>query len=204
MSKEYYTRRGFGGAMRDAEPMTAGDMSKGKYDPVAYAHSLGVSGDPKGEAGAAKPGLDNISLAAQYYEGAVMKQGADTYGAYNWCEHSMKASTYYNAIQRHLSAWEAGEDLDPKSGFPHMAHVRASAGIIIDQQETDRMIDDRPKMLAPLKPVWEKIMKVLNPAQGKKRGTPTIPNEDLSSKPSLQELYEKGLKDRTKRVYYTE
>ena len=129
----------------------------------ARSSTLGASGDPKGEAGAAKPGLDNISLAAQYYEGAVMKQGADTYGAYNWCEHPMKASTYYNAILRHLNAWWQGEDLDPKSGFPHMAHIRASAGILIDQQETERMIDDRPKMLAPLKPVWEKIMKVLHP-----------------------------------------
>ena len=120
-------------------------------------------GDPKGEAGAAKPGLDNISLAAQYYEGAVMKQGADTYGAYNWCDHPMKATIYYNAILRHLNAWWAGEDLDPKSGLPHMAHVRANAGILIDQQETGRMIDDRPKMLAPLEPVWEKITKALNP-----------------------------------------
>ena len=166
---------------------------KGYADGVASTQNakpsttFGATGDPKGEAGAAKPGLDNISLAAQYYEGAVMKQGADTYGAYNWCEHPMKASTYYNAILRHLSAWWQGEDLDPKSGLPPMAHIRASAGILIDQQETNRMIDDRPKMLAPLQPVWEKIAKALNPVlvsesfdhptQGRKRGTPTIPDK---------------------------
>ncbi len=142
------------------------DYYKGYKDGIMAinnAETLGASGDPKGEAGAAKPGLDNISLVAQYYEGAAMKQGADTYGAYNWCDHPMKASTYYNAILRHLNAWWLGEDLDLKSGLPHMAHIRASAGILIDQQETDRMIDDRPKMLAPLHPVWEKIEKALNP-----------------------------------------
>ena len=143
--------------------MTEDEFNKAAPDMATYAKSLGASGDPKGEAGAAKPGLDNISLAAQYYEGAVMHIGGTDYGFYNWCEHPMKASTYYNAIQRHLNAWWQGEDLDPESGFPHMAHIRASAGIIIDQQETERMIDDRPKMLAPLKPVWEKIMKILNP-----------------------------------------
>ncbi len=118
---------------------------------------LGASGDPKGEAGAAKPGLGNISVVAQYYEGAVMADGADTYGAYNWCEHPMKASTYYNAILRHLNAWWAGADIDPKSKFPHMAHLRASTGIILDQQEADRLIDDRPKNLAPIEAVWDKI-----------------------------------------------
>ena len=143
------------------------------------AKSLGATGDPKGEAGAAKPGLDNISLAAQYYEGAVMKQGVDTYGAYSWCEHSMKASTYYNAILRHLSAWWQGEDLDPTSGLPHMAHIRASAGILIDQQETNRLIDDRPKRLAPLKPVWRKIVKVLHPMLA--GGTPANPRSEQES-----------------------
>ncbi len=121
---------------------------------------LGASGDPKGEAGAAKPGLGNISVVAQYYEGAVMQQGEETYGAYNWCEHPMKASTYYEAILRHLNAWWTGEDLDPKSGHPHMAHIRASGGIIIDQQETGRMIDDRPKNMAPIEGAWNKIMAI--------------------------------------------
>ncbi len=125
-------------------------------DPEAGG-SLGASGDPKGEAGAIKPGLGNISVAAQYYEGAVMKQGAETYGAYNWCDHPMKASTYYEAILRHLNAWWTGEDLDPKSGLPHMAHLRASGGIIIDQQGAGRLIDDRPKNMADIQPVWDKI-----------------------------------------------
>ena len=122
--------------------------------------TLGKTGDPKGEAGAAKPGLGNISVVAQYYEGAVMAAGADTYGAYNWCEHPMKASTYYEAILRHLNAWWLGENNDPKSGYPHMAHIRASGGIIIDQQEAGRIIDDRPKKLADIHQVWDKISRI--------------------------------------------
>ena len=120
--------------------------------------TLGATGDPKGEAGAAKPGLSNISPVAQFYEGAVMDGGADIYGAYNWAEHGMKASTYYNAILRHLNQWWLGEDWDGKSKLPHMAHLRASTGIILDQQAAGRMIDDRPKHLAPLAPVFDRII----------------------------------------------
>ncbi len=145
---------------------------------------LGASGDPKGEAGAAKPGLGNISVAAQYYEGAVMQQGGETYGFYNWCEHPMRASTYYEAILRHLNAWWTGQTEDPKSKFPHMAHIRASAGIIIDQQEADRMIDDRPKNLADINQVWDKITHRL--ASNKAQQA-----QDLAN---LEEL-EKGLKE---------
>jgi len=128
--------------------------------------SLGATGDPKGEAGSSKPGLGNISVVAQYYEGAVMQMGADSYGAYNWCEHPMKASTYYNAILRHLNAWWLGQNLDPKSKLPHHAHIRASSGIIIDQQAAARMIDDRPRTLAPLQDAWDHIARASEKSGG--------------------------------------
>ena len=112
-----------------------------------HAKTLGATGDPKGEAGTAKQQLDNISLVAQYYEAAVMQTGAEKYGAYNWCDHPMKASTYYNAILRHLQAWWQGETYDPESGLPHMAHLRSCTGIILEQQESTKLIDDRPKTL---------------------------------------------------------
>ncbi len=116
--------------------------------------SLGATGDPKGEAGAAKPQLDNISLVAQYYEAAVMQTGAEKYGAYNWCDHPMKASTYYNAILRHLQAWWQGETFDLESELPHMAHLRSCTGIIMEQQASGKLIDDRPKQLvAPARAV---------------------------------------------------
>ena len=142
------------------------------YDTLGQAfddkkYTLGASGDPKGEAGASKPGLSNISPVAQFYEGAVMEKGAVKYGAYNWADHYMKASTYYNAILRHLNQWWLGEDIDPDSGLPHMAHLRASTGIILDQQAADRMIDDRPKHLAKLAPVFLKIEKAKKPMLSK-------------------------------------
>lgn len=133
-----------------------------RREALEQKQSLGNTNDPKREAGSKKVPLDNISLVAQYYEAAVMAQGATTYGAYNWCDHSMKASTYYNAILRHLNAWWGGEDIDPKSGLPHMAHIRANTGIILDQQEAGRLIDDRPKNLAPIEPVVEKILAILH------------------------------------------
>ncbi len=138
--------------------------------------TLGTTGDPKGEAGAAKSGLSNISPAAQFYEGAVMERGAAKYGAYNWADHSLQASTYYNAILRHLNQWWLGEDIDPGSGYPHMAHLRASTGILIDQQAAGRLLDDRPKHLAPLAPVFQDIERV------KASNTPLISRPRGSSK----------------------
>lgn len=119
--------------------------------------SLGETGDPKKEAGSAKPSMNNVSPVAEFYEGAVMDGGAITYGEYNWGEHSMEAKTYYNAIRRHLAQWWLGEDLDEKSGLPHLAHIRACCGILIDQQERVAMIDNRPKNLASLQKAFDVI-----------------------------------------------
>ena len=114
------------------------------------AGTLGISGDPKREAGEKKPGIGHISPVALFLEGEVMRQGADTYGAYNWADHQMKASVYFEAMQRHLYLWFTGEDADQKSGVTHLAHIRACCAILIDQQFAHRLIDDRPKDLADL------------------------------------------------------
>lgn len=114
--------------------------------------------DPKLAAGSIKASLDNVSIVAQYYEAAVMATGTKKYGAYNWCDNRMKASTYYNAMLRHLYAWWIGEDIDPESGLPHIAHLRSCTGIILDQQEAGRLVDDRPKNLAPTAPAVKVIL----------------------------------------------
>ena len=161
---------------RDPNVLLSHDEAETMVATLTAGHTLGATGDPKGETGAAKPGLGNISVVAQYYEGAVMQMGADKYGAYNWCDHPMKASTYYNAILRHLNAWWTGETLDPESGLPHIAHLRACTGILIDQEATDRLLDDRPKNLAPIQSAWAHI------AYAKASNTPINPTPRGSSK----------------------
>jgi hypothetical protein len=73
----------------------------------------------------------------------VHKLGADKYGAWNWRETGVCASTYVNAILRHLNAWRDGEDLDPESGISHLAHVACSANILMDAGYCGKLQDDR-------------------------------------------------------------
>ncbi len=51
---------------------------------------------------------------------------------------------YLGALLRHISAVLDGEDCDPSSGLPHVAHIRATAGIILDAYSLDQLNDDRP------------------------------------------------------------
>jgi hypothetical protein len=52
---------------------------------------------------------------------------------------------YYDAAMRHLMAYFDGQDLDPESGLPHLAHVMACASILIDAKKNETLNDNRPK-----------------------------------------------------------
>jgi len=101
--------------------------------------------DPKGAAGAVKVPLGLIPPHAMEQTAWVHKLGADKYGPWNWRETGVCASTYVNAILRHLNAWRDGEDLDPESGISHLAHVACSANILMDAGYCGKLQDDRNK-----------------------------------------------------------
>jgi hypothetical protein len=61
----------------------------------------------------------------------------------NWLASEVRASIYYDAIMRHAMRYFEGEYLDPDSGKPHLAHLIASAAILIDAHESETLIDDR-------------------------------------------------------------
>jgi hypothetical protein len=48
--------------------------------------------------------------------------GASKYARYNYAR-GYKWSLSYDALQRHLNAWWAGEDDDSESGLSHLAHA---------------------------------------------------------------------------------
>lgn len=70
-------------------------------------------------------------------------EGALKYGRSNWRAVGIRASIYYDAIRRHTAAWFEGEDTDPVSGLPHIAHILANAGIIADAGAAGKLSDDR-------------------------------------------------------------
>lgn len=56
----------------------------------------------------------------------VLTHGAARYGADNWRAVPDAPRRYYAAAMRHLEAWRAGDELDPDSGLPHLAHAACS------------------------------------------------------------------------------
>ena len=65
------------------------------------------------------------------------------YGRSNWRVAGVRASIYYDAAKRHLNAWFEGEDADPDSGLPHLAHVLACCAILVDAEAAHKLTDDR-------------------------------------------------------------
>lgn len=99
--------------------------------------------NPKTIHGLAKPSTWGIPTTFLFKVGAVMALGVKKYGLFNWRRQRVTASTYYDAIERHLQLWRDGQNYDIESGQHHLAHVAACAGIIMDAEQTDMLNDDR-------------------------------------------------------------
>lgn len=100
--------------------------------------------NPKEITGKTKPQLHLIPPSAAILEALVMEHGASKYGPWNWRHSDVVASTYISAAQRHIAQFMDGCNLDQDTGLPHLAHARASLGILLDAMEFGRLIDDRP------------------------------------------------------------
>ena len=103
--------------------------------------------DPKGAAGALKAPLGLIPPYAMEQTAWVHHLGSRKYGEFNWRDTGVCASTYVNAIMRHLNAWRDGEDLDPESKISHLAHIACSCNIMMDADYCGKLQDDRNKVL---------------------------------------------------------
>ena len=103
--------------------------------------------NPKTVFGVQKPPMSFVPPFALRALGLVMKHGADKYGRLNWRQHRVSSTVYYDAAMRHLMAWMDGEDLDPESGQPHLAHVMACCTIILDAGDRGKLNDNRAEAL---------------------------------------------------------
>jgi hypothetical protein len=88
----------------------------------------------------------------------ALLDGMLKYGRANWRAVGVRASIYYDALRRHMNKWFEGEDIDPDSGLPHLAHMLACCAILVDAQAAGKMTDDRQypgayvKLLAEMTP----------------------------------------------------
>ncbi len=102
------------------------------------------STNPKDLLGVLKAPLSRVPPALIIEVAPAMDDGARKYGAYNWREKDVKASIYYEAMLRHLTAWWDGEDRAADSGHKHLAHVGACIAILLDAEANGNLIHDRP------------------------------------------------------------
>lgn len=112
-------------------------MKKIKYDKVSKASN------PKDAIGSTKMPIHLWPLTATLMGCLGFLDGCLKYGRSNFRPMGVRASTYFDACCRHLFLWFEGEDVDPDSGLPHLAHALACLAIIVDAQATGNLNDDR-------------------------------------------------------------
>jgi hypothetical protein len=87
----------------------------------------------------------DLSLIPQVFLTAVAKAfmvGEKKYGRYNYTK-GHTSSQLIAAALRHLTAYNDGEELDPKDGQPHLGSVGACIAMLLRQQELGTLTDNR-------------------------------------------------------------
>ena len=97
-----------------------------------------------GEKGSKSSRFDLVPAAAMVHVADVYGKGAEKYAERNW-ERGYVWGLSYAALQRHLHAFWGGEDDDPESGLPHLAHAAWHCLALMTWRETHPELDDRPK-----------------------------------------------------------
>lgn len=78
----------------------------------------------------------------------VWAYGKEKYAAWNWAK-GMAWSVPFASLMRHMAAWQMGENNDPESGLPHLAHAMCNLRMLTLYSRTFPEGDDRPTV--PLK-----------------------------------------------------
>jgi hypothetical protein len=93
---------------------------------------------------AEKPRMELVPSGAVLAIADVFTFGAKKYAAHNW-RAGFDWSRLIGALERHVAAFKEGEDLDPESGLPHMAHAGCCVMMLLEHQRLNYGVDDRYK-----------------------------------------------------------
>lgn len=100
--------------------------------------------NPKDAVGTAKVPFSTIPAQVIAEVGLAMMEGSLKYGRSNYRVAGVRASVYYDAALRHLTAFWEGQDLDPDSGLSHLVKAMACCVVLRDSQTRGNWTDDRP------------------------------------------------------------
>lgn len=97
----------------------------------------------KGVKGVKDARFDLLPWDALWVVARIFGFGASKYAERNW-ENGLKWSSSKAAMDRHMALWWAGEDKDPESGLPHIAHVAWHGLVLLSHVLRGIGTDDRP------------------------------------------------------------
>src|SRR3990167_7854737 len=100
--------------------------------------------DHKRIRGSRKPPLHLIPDSAAIQEAMALRSGGVKHGFWNWRENPIEAGEHIAAVRRHIALGMDGEENAIDTGISHLAHARATLGILLDAQACGTLIDDRP------------------------------------------------------------
>lgn len=103
--------------------------------------------NPKDAVGIRKVPLSTVPMRVVAELGLAMLEGACKYGRHNYRVTGVRASVYFDACMRHISAWWEGQDIDPASGLPHVVKAIACLVVLRDADYQGKLTDDRPPSL---------------------------------------------------------
>ena len=89
-----------------------------------------------------KPRMDLLDPLALEQLARVLTFGAEKYEANNW-RKGMKWSRIQASLLRHIAAFMDGQDMDPETGLPHIAHAMCNCMFLLRYMEDHREGDDR-------------------------------------------------------------
>jgi hypothetical protein len=103
-----------------------------------------VTSETGGQKGTKLAQVGSMDVMPLLELGKVAGFGARKYEAYNYLK-GYPWSLSWNALQRHLIAFWMGEDTDPESGLPHLAHAMWHCSAMLSFSKRGLGTDDRYK-----------------------------------------------------------
>jgi hypothetical protein len=115
----------------------------------------------KTRAAVGKPRMSGVPPVALHALGEAFQDGVKKYGRFNWRDDRATSSVFYDAMNRHLQLWYAGENHATDSGLHHLAHLMAGAAILIDAELHGALNDDRREsgIQGDLFRAWDAVVK---------------------------------------------
>ena len=101
--------------------------------------------NPKDKIGRTKLPLWIFPPIGILYGTMALIEGAIKYGPYNWRKVSISEKEYVSALDRHVQTLKSGQRLDHNSKVSQLAHIIATATIMLDAEFHGTLVADIPE-----------------------------------------------------------